>query len=251
MLAILLVGGRLAEQVAVGLAETLGLTQELIGVTVVAIATSLPELATSIIAIRKGQTDIAVGNIVGSNIFNILLVMGVTTMVRPWLFRQGAGDSLLVMRRLSALLIPICSTAAAACRWIEGLSSRHLPRVRLRRAAARRRVRTRRPAHPHPLIRTRPAGPDTPHRFAARFAISRFAETASIKLPHLSPGCGRDYVLSTLNEMHRCGSLDPSVANRNARCAAAESRRCSPPGRQGGRSFNWRCCAFGHTDSML
>jgi cation:H+ antiporter len=60
---------------AVGIAQTLGMSERVIGLTVVAIGTSMPELVTSIVAARKGQTDIAVGNIVGSNIFNIFWIL--------------------------------------------------------------------------------------------------------------------------------------------------------------------------------
>lgn len=68
---------------AVGIARILGISTRIIGLTVVALGTSLPELATCIIAARRGQPDIAVGNIVGSNIFNILAVIGVTATFFP------------------------------------------------------------------------------------------------------------------------------------------------------------------------
>jgi len=59
------------------LAESFGLSERIIGITVIAIGTSLPELITSIIAIRKGHTDIGIGTIIGSNIYNILMIMGI------------------------------------------------------------------------------------------------------------------------------------------------------------------------------
>lgn len=59
------------------------MSERVIGLTVVAIGTSLPELVTSIVAARKGQNDIAVGNIVGSNIFNIFWVLGVSAIINP------------------------------------------------------------------------------------------------------------------------------------------------------------------------
>ena len=71
------VGAYLTVENAVVLAKEFGLSEKLIGLTVIAIGTSLPELITSIIAIRKGHTDIGVGNIIGSNIYNILMIMGV------------------------------------------------------------------------------------------------------------------------------------------------------------------------------
>ena len=78
---LLCIGGHLTVDGAVNIAETLGLSQLVIGVVIVAIGTSLPELITSIIAIAKKQTDIGVGNIVGSNIYNILLILGVSSAI--------------------------------------------------------------------------------------------------------------------------------------------------------------------------
>ena len=78
---VLFIGGHLTVDGAVNIAETLGLSQLVIGVVIVAIGTSLPELITSIIAIAKKQTDIGVGNIVGSNIYNILLILGVSSAI--------------------------------------------------------------------------------------------------------------------------------------------------------------------------
>lgn len=68
------------------IAKTFGMSERFIGLTIVAFGTSLPELVTSIIAARKGSTDIAIGNIVGSNIFNILFVVGVTSLISPVVF---------------------------------------------------------------------------------------------------------------------------------------------------------------------
>ncbi len=78
---LLFLGGHLTVNGAVNIAESLGLSQLIIGVVIVAIGTSLPELITSIIAIAKKQTDIGVGNIVGSNIYNILLILGVSSTI--------------------------------------------------------------------------------------------------------------------------------------------------------------------------
>jgi cation:H+ antiporter len=76
-------GGHLLVLAAVELATLLGLTQATIGLTVVAVGTSLPELATSVVASRRGQGDIAVGNVVGSNIFNVLGILGATAVIHP------------------------------------------------------------------------------------------------------------------------------------------------------------------------
>ena len=78
---LLFIGGHFTVDGAVAIAESLGLSQLVIGVIIVGIGTSLPELITSVIAIARKQTDIGVGNIVGSNIYNILLILGVTATV--------------------------------------------------------------------------------------------------------------------------------------------------------------------------
>ena len=77
------IGGNLLVGAAVGIAAQLGLSQTLIGLTIVAIGTTFPELATSLLAAGKGEADLAVGNIVGSNIFNLLLVLGVASAITP------------------------------------------------------------------------------------------------------------------------------------------------------------------------
>lgn len=71
------------------IAKALGMDDRLIGLTIVAFGTSLPELVTSITAARKGQADIAIGNIVGSNIFNILFVVGTTALITPVAFKSS------------------------------------------------------------------------------------------------------------------------------------------------------------------
>jgi len=78
---LLFLGGHFTVNGAVSIAESLGISQLIIGVVIVAIGTSLPELITSVIAIAKKQTDIGVGNIVGSNIYNILLILGVSSTI--------------------------------------------------------------------------------------------------------------------------------------------------------------------------
>jgi cation:H+ antiporter len=78
---LLFIGGHFTVNGAVSIAESLGISQLIIGVVIVAIGTSLPELITSVIAIAKKQTDIGVGNIVGSNIYNILLILGVSSTI--------------------------------------------------------------------------------------------------------------------------------------------------------------------------
>jgi len=76
-------GGDLVVESASAIALTFGWSQTFIGLTIVAIGTSLPELVTSVVAARKGETDLAVGNVVGSNIFNILLILGTSSVISP------------------------------------------------------------------------------------------------------------------------------------------------------------------------
>lgn len=82
-LVVTILGARALVAGAVGLAEGAGIPQAVIGLTIVAIGTSLPELVTTVIAMRKGQSDVALGNVLGSNIFNILGILGVTALVQP------------------------------------------------------------------------------------------------------------------------------------------------------------------------
>lgn len=79
----LVLGGRLLVAGATDIAELAGLSEALIGLTIVAIGTSLPELATSVVAALRKQADIAIGNIVGSNIFNVFFVLGVSSLITP------------------------------------------------------------------------------------------------------------------------------------------------------------------------
>lgn len=76
-------GGNLVVDSASNIALTFGWSQTFIGLTIVALGTSLPELVTSVVAARKGENDLAVGNVVGSNIFNILLILGISSFITP------------------------------------------------------------------------------------------------------------------------------------------------------------------------
>ena len=81
-LAMIIAGGKLAVSSAKAIAEFAGMSETLIGLTIVAVGTSLPELVTSIVAATKGEVSLAVGNAVGSNIFNILLILGISSAIR-------------------------------------------------------------------------------------------------------------------------------------------------------------------------
>jgi cation:H+ antiporter len=116
-LALLVVGADRFVTGAVDLARTFGLSEAVIGLTVVAIGTSLPELATSVVAALKGESDIALGNVVGSNIFNVLGILGVTGLVRPLPLPPGAGLDLLVMIAVALLVLPLARSGLRLHRW--------------------------------------------------------------------------------------------------------------------------------------
>jgi len=90
-------GGNLVVSSAVSLAQLLGVSEKIIGLTIVAAGTSLPELATSVVAALKKNSDIAVGNIIGSNIFNILLILGVSSLLHPVAYNTIFNREILVV----------------------------------------------------------------------------------------------------------------------------------------------------------
>lgn len=100
----LLFGGRLMVDGAVGLANMVAMPERVFGLTVVAVGTSLPELVTSVMAARKGETEIAVGNVVGSTVFNGFFILGVSTILRPVPFDPPAHVDMAVMTAASILL---------------------------------------------------------------------------------------------------------------------------------------------------
>lgn len=97
-------GGDFVVDGASTIAEKLGLSQNLIGLTVVALGTSLPELVTSIVAARKNEVDMALGNVIGSNIFNILLVIGVAAAISPIAFIMENVFDIILLIAMSALV---------------------------------------------------------------------------------------------------------------------------------------------------
>ncbi|WP_372948606.1 calcium/sodium antiporter [Mariniphaga sp.] len=106
----LVAGGRLVVVNSVQIAQSLGISQTIIGLTIVAAGTSLPELATSVVAATKKKNDIAIGNIIGSNIFNIYYILGVSALIKPVAFNTkfnfdlyllGAGTILLFIAMFS------------------------------------------------------------------------------------------------------------------------------------------------------
>jgi cation:H+ antiporter len=97
------------------------MTPAAIGLTIVAIGTTFPELATSMLAARKGEADLAVGNVVGSNIFNILFVLGIATTIAPIDVPNRGPVSLVIGTGLTALLIMLVYTGKLRIRRAEGL----------------------------------------------------------------------------------------------------------------------------------
>ena len=103
-------GGILFVNGAVDLAKTFGVSEVIIGLTIVAIGTSMPELVTSVIAALKGQSDIAIGNVVGSNLFNILCILGVTAIVHPVSSLGFQPFDFMVMLALAIVILPFAWT---------------------------------------------------------------------------------------------------------------------------------------------
>jgi cation:H+ antiporter len=120
-LVLLGIGGKLGETGAVGLAQALGFSQQLIGLTVVSFATTLPELVTSMLAARKGQSDLALGNIVGSNLFNLLFILGTVAMITHVPLPAGAGTSLAGLVCITLVLFPVALTFNWTITRLEGL----------------------------------------------------------------------------------------------------------------------------------
>lgn len=118
---LLVVGARLLVTAASDLASAWGMSDLVVGLTVVAVGTSLPELATSMVAAIRGERDLAIGNIVGSNVFNIGAVLGMTSLITPIQVAPGAiRFDLPIMLAVSLALLPIAFTGLAIKRW-EGL----------------------------------------------------------------------------------------------------------------------------------
>lgn len=85
----IVIGGQLVVNSASNLATALGMSEKLVGLTIVAMGTSLPELVTSVVAALKGEKEIAIGNVLGSNIFNILLILGTSSIISPIIVDSG------------------------------------------------------------------------------------------------------------------------------------------------------------------
>ncbi|WP_295069933.1 calcium/sodium antiporter [Ruminococcus sp.] len=115
------VGGKMVVDGASDIARAFGMSDNLIGMTIVALGTSLPELVTSIVAARKGEVDMALGNVVGSNVFNILFVLGIASTISPIAFTMQNTIDTAVLIAMSLLVLILCLPKKKLLRWHGGL----------------------------------------------------------------------------------------------------------------------------------
>ena len=116
--AVIVLGSNVAVDAASEIAKICGMSERFIGLTIVALGTSLPELVTSVMAACKGNADIAIGNIVGSNIFNILFVIGISSVITPVIYqREFFADSLICIGSVVLLLLLLLNRKHSLKRW--------------------------------------------------------------------------------------------------------------------------------------
>lgn len=116
-LVVIVLGSSVAVDAATEIARLLGLSERFIGLTIVALGTSLPELFTSVTAAGKGNADIAIGNIVGSNLFNILFVVGISSLIVPVPFAMAFRFDAWVAIASAVLLLLCCAKGKTLKRW--------------------------------------------------------------------------------------------------------------------------------------
>lgn len=117
-IAITIFGARFLVDGSISLAQGLGVSDTIIGLTIVAVGTSMPELVTSVVAALRRHSDVAYGNIVGSNIFNVFLIMGATSVIEPIdIPRQIANFDIWVMLAATVLLVFFARTGIKVQRW--------------------------------------------------------------------------------------------------------------------------------------
>ena len=114
---LIVLGSRFAVNAATEIARILGMSERTIGLTIVALGTSLPELFTSVAAAMKGNADIAVGNIVGSNIFNILFVIGISSLIIPVPFSTAFILDMIICIAITVFLWILCRVKQGLPRW--------------------------------------------------------------------------------------------------------------------------------------
>lgn len=110
-------GSNFAVDAATEIARILGMSERIIGLTIVAMGTSLPELVTSVSAAIKGNADIAIGNIVGSNIFNILFVIGISSLIIPVPFAKAFMPDMLISLAATVFIFAVCKFKDKLPRW--------------------------------------------------------------------------------------------------------------------------------------
>jgi cation:H+ antiporter len=116
-LSVLVIGATLSVKGAVAIAEGFGVSQVVIGLTIVAVGTSLPELATSIAAARNDEGDIVIGNVIGSNVLNILFVLGGAALIRPVESQGLRSVDLIVLVASAVILLPLMRRGFQLNRW--------------------------------------------------------------------------------------------------------------------------------------
>lgn len=117
---LIIAGGKAVVYSAQNIARFFGMTETLIGLTVVAIGTSLPELVTSIVAAKKGETSLAVGNVVGSNIFNLLFILGVSTSIHPVMVNAASVYDMMILLFVSTMTL-FFSVTGHSIKRLEGI----------------------------------------------------------------------------------------------------------------------------------
>lgn len=120
-LAAIIIGGKMVVKGASDVARSFGMSETLIGMTIVAIGTSLPELVTSVVAVRKKEIDMALGNVVGSNIYNILFVLGIASAISPMTFTTENLIDTAVLIGMTILVFLFCLPKKKLVRW-QGIS---------------------------------------------------------------------------------------------------------------------------------
>lgn len=119
-LGVLVLGSRLLVDHGVIIAKSLGVSEAVIGLTIISAGTSMPELATSVVAAFRKQSDIALGNVLGSSLFNLLFVLGCSSSIRPLSSTGLQRIDLWMMIGITALMVPLIATGKRLNRW-EGL----------------------------------------------------------------------------------------------------------------------------------
>lgn len=120
-IAIIVTSGHFFVEAASNLARTVGLSEWVIGVTIVAVGTSAPEIATSLVALLRGQSGMSAGNLVGSDLFNLLGVLGLAGLLNPMVVNPAAQSSIFLLGVMVVLVVTMMRTGWRMSRWEGGL----------------------------------------------------------------------------------------------------------------------------------